>query len=242
MSNESLTPALQRDLIDHLGQFVSAHKRARVQQVLAQRTRYLAVVLEDIYQPHNASAVLRSCECFGVQDVHIIEQENSFRPSPDIALGAPKWLTLHHYRRSAGESAATCLQALRRQGYRIVATTLRPQSIPLHALDLSQPTALCFGTELQGLSEEAHALADLFVQIPMFGFTQSFNISVTAALFLYDLTTRLRQLPPQTWQLTPAEQQQLTLEWYGRIVDHSEAIIRRYLSVRQGAKELDQFG
>lgn len=226
---ETLTPAQRADLIAHLSQFISASRQERVQQVLAQRTRYLTVVLEDIYQPHNASAVLRSCECFGLQDVHIIEKRNNFRPNPEIALGAPKWLTMRYYRQEAGQNTQTCLQSLRAQGYRIAATTLRSDSLPIHELSLNQPIALCFGTEAQGLSETAHELADVFVQIPMFGFTQSFNISVTAALFLYDLTSRLRQ-STAAWQLTAAEKEVLTLAWYGRIVAHSDIIIRRYLA------------
>ncbi len=229
--SETLTPTLQAELITYLSQFVTPHKQQRIQQVLDQRTRYLTVVLEDIYQPHNASAVLRSCECFGLQDVHIIEQRNPFRPNRDIALGAPKWLSLHHYRAEEGQHTQTCLTTLRAQGYRIAATTLRPDSIPIHALDLNQPIALCFGTEEQGLSDTAHNMADVFVQIPMYGFTQSFNISVTAALFLYDLTNRLRE-SAQNWALTPAEKQTLMLAWYGRVIDHSDIIIQTYLNNR----------
>ncbi len=229
--SETLTPTLQAELVAHLSQFVTAQKQKRVQQVLDQRTRYLTVVLEDIYQPHNASAVLRSCECFGLQDVHIIEQRNPFLPNPEIAVGAPKWLTMHVHRTEEGQSTQTCLASLRDQGYRIAATTLREDSIPIHELSLDQPIALCFGTEETGLSDTAHEMADVFVQIPMYGFTQSFNISVTAALFLYDLTNRLRE-SAQKWPLDPAEKQALMLEWYGRIVDHSDIIIQTYLKNR----------
>ncbi len=225
------TTELQTELITYLSQFITPQKQKRVQEVLAQRTRYLTVVLEDIFQPHNASAVLRSCECFGLQDVHIIEQRNPFRPNRDIALGAPKWLTMHQYRPEEGQNTQTCLASLRAQGYRIAATTLRPDSVPIHDLDLNQPIALCFGTEEKGLSDTAHDMADLFVQIPMYGFTQSFNISVTAALFLYDLTNRLRE-STAAWQLSPTEKQAITLNWYGRIIDHGDIIIQNYLKNR----------
>lgn len=226
------TPGLHAELITFLSQFITPEKQKRVEQVLEQRTRYLTVVLEDIYQPHNASAVLRSCECFGLQDVHIIEKHNPFQPNRDIALGAPKWLSLHHYRAEEGQNTQTCLEALRDQGYCIAATTLRENSIPIHELNLERPIALCFGTEEQGLSDEAHKMADVFVQIPMYGFTQSFNISVTAALFLYDLTNRLRE-SAAAWQLSPVDKLMLTLEWYGRIIDHSDIIIQNYLKNRR---------
>lgn len=225
---DTLDDTTKRELTSHLGQFVTPHKRQRIAEVLAQRTRYLTVVLENIYQPHNASAVLRTCECFGVQDVHAIELDNPFSPSKSIVRGATQWLTIQRYARAEGQDTAVCLAHLRAQGYRIAATTLRPGSIPIHALDLDQPVALCFGTEETGLSDAAHDLADLFVQIPMQGFTQSFNISVTAALCLYDLTTRLRPsaLP---WQLTAAEKADLTLTWYLRLVRSSDVLAREFM-------------
>lgn len=229
---DTLDPATRADLIAYLAPFVTAHKRQRIAEVLAQRTRHLTVVLENIYQPHNASAVVRSCECFGVQDVHAIELDNPFTPNKSIVRGASKWLSIHHYAQTdAGSGTAVCLQQLRRQGYRIAATTLRSGSIPIRELDVAQPVALCFGTEETGLSDEAHDLADLFVQIPMQGFTQSFNISVTAALCLYDLTTRLRPsaLP---WQLTTAEKQELTLAWYMGVVRQSDTLVQEFLARR----------
>ncbi|MCA9978378.1 MAG: RNA methyltransferase [Anaerolineales bacterium] len=224
----TLDEAAQHELIAYLSQFLQPRRRTLIPEVLDQRTRYLTVVLENVYQPHNASAVLRSCECFGVQDVHIIEKEYSFRPNTEIVMGASKWLTLHQYREIEGQTTQTCLNALKAKGYRLVATTLHADSIPLHELPLDQPVALCFGTEKRGLSQEAHDLADLFVKIPMSGFTQSFNISVTAALFLYDLTNRLRT-SPYPWQLTAAEKQALALSWYVKAVTKGEAITQQFL-------------
>jgi len=180
------------------------------EEVLALRTRYLALVVEDLYQPHNAAAVMRAAECFGVQDLHVISSSNRFRSREETEAGAARWLTRHHY---DGDGATrTCLQALKQRGYRIWATTLRPGAVPLEQLPLTEKVALCFGTEERGLSDEAHALADGFVYLPMYGFTQSFNISVSVALALFQLTERLRT-GPCDWQLSGAEQEELRRHW-----------------------------
>ncbi|MCK4543523.1 MAG: TrmH family RNA methyltransferase, partial [Spirochaetales bacterium] len=116
------SPEIQRDLINYLIGFITPERHARMQAVLAKRTRYLTVVLEDLYQAHNASAVLRSCDGFGVQDVHIVEGRNSFRVNEEIALGTAQWLTLHRYKGRQNNSREA-VKTLRKQGYRIVATS-----------------------------------------------------------------------------------------------------------------------
>jgi len=214
---------LTQNLIKYLSQFVTQRKRGRMQQVLQQRTRHLTVVLENIFQPHNASAVIRSCDCFGVQDLHIIEQKNTFRPNKDIALGANQWVSLHKY-----QSSKACIEHLKNNGYQIAALTLKPYSQPLHELDITQKTALCFGMEEHGLSDIMHQHADHFVFIPMHGFTQSFNISVSAAISLYSLTEKLRA-STQNWQLNDHEQQTLSLEWLIRATPKGKLLVREYL-------------
>lgn len=233
-----LTLEQQHELSRYLTQFVTDHKQDLIKSVMAQRTRHLTVVLENIFQPHNASAVLRSCDCFGVQDVHIVEDENEYRVNPDIALGASKWLTLHRYGHDAGHNMRRCVGRLRDEGYRIVATTLREDSIPLPELAIDHKTALCFGTEEFGLSEEAHELADAYVQIPMFGFTQSFNISVSAALCLYELTNRLHQLDLD-WTLSAAEKTQLRTLWLMRATTNGRALVRHFY--RQNQIEIPEY-
>lgn len=235
--NSHLKPHEKHGLMQYLAQFVTPRRLGRMELVLDRRTRYVTAVLEDVYQPHNASAVLRSCEILGIQDVHVVERENEFRPNRDIALGADKWLTLTHYRGSE-EAGGTgeALSTLRKEGYQVAAMTLRQGAVSIGGLSLEQPLALCFGTEEEGLSEEAHDLADVFVQLPMYGFTQSFNLSVTAALALSRIMRRLRA-SDYPWRLSHAERQDLKLQWLLQTVPGGELLMARYLRQRATADE-----
>ncbi|MDJ0839186.1 MAG: RNA methyltransferase [Acidobacteriota bacterium] len=184
----------------------------RIEEVLALRTRHIVAVFEDLYQPHNGAAVIRACECFGVQELHAIANHNAWRVSPEIVAGADAWVDIHTWDQPGGANTKTCLEALKERGYRIWAASLREGCIPLTEVPVDRKIALCFGTELKGLSDEAHDLADGFVRIPMHGFTQSFNISVSTALCLFELTRKLQQsrIP---WQLSEADRQELRARW-----------------------------
>ena len=222
---------VKEELITYLSQFVTAQRRQRMNHVLAWRTRYLTVALEDVYQPHNASAVLRSCEIYGVQDVHVVEGTNRFRPNTGVALGASQWLTLHRYREGQ-EGTRSCLRELKAKGFRIGATTPQREGVSLTDLSLERPLALVFGTEEEGLSPEAYDLADTHLTLPMFGFTQSFNVSVTVALCLYELTRRLHA-SELSWQLSEGEQQDLKLAWLIQSATRGELLVRRFLRERE---------
>lgn len=221
------------EFTDYLAGFLTKQRLQRIDEVLSQRTRWLTVVLDDLYQTHNTSACLRSCESFGVQDVHIVEKRNPYVIARDVDAGASRWLTLH---RHSAESHAACtrkyMTALRQRGCRIVATALSDNAIPVSELDLKEPVALLFGNEMHGLSTEALDLADVHVQVPMVGFTRSFNVSVACALVLYELTTRLRTLDVP-WQLTAGEQERLRAEWVRRSIGNRlEPLRRRYQADR----------
>ncbi len=214
-------------LLDHLLGFVSENKKKKFEEVIRHRTRYLTIVLEDIFQPHNASAVLRSCDCFGIQDVHIIENNNKYEVNPDVALGASKWLNLYRYN-SVENNTCTCLMHLKERGYRIVATSPHNEGYLINELPLDQKTALVFGTEMHGLSANALAMSDAFVKIPMYGFTESFNISVSAALCLYHLSEKMRKMSC-LWHLEPEEETEIKLHWSRQTVRNSQLIERRFL-------------
>lgn len=196
-------------------------------QVLADRTKYITVALENIYQPHNASAVLRSCDCFGVQDVHIIENAYQYELNPHVSLGAAQWLTLHRYN-SLENNTSECIEQLKKEGYRIVATTPGPQAVSIHEFDVTKGKfALLFGTEKFGLTPEAFAMADEFIKIPMYGFTESFNISVSVSLCLFHFTERIR-VGNADWKLSDEEQTDIYLQWFRNTTTNSEMIERKF--------------
>jgi tRNA (guanosine-2'-O-)-methyltransferase len=223
-----LNPSHTRELIDFLRQFVTEERYLKFGEILRFRTRHLTIVLEDIFQPHNASAVLRTCDCFGLQTVHIIENRNKYQVNPDVALGASKWLDLVKHNQQ-NENTADCISILKAQGYRIVATSPHQHSHTPESLPLREKTALLFGTEMTGLSSIALEMADDYITIPMVGFTESLNISVSAAIFIQTLTARLRgsDIP---WEIPGEEQEGIILDWLKHSIRRSDVIIREFLS------------
>jgi tRNA (guanosine-2'-O-)-methyltransferase len=215
-------------LYDKLSAFVSDNKRALFDRIAPERTRHVTVVLEDIYQAHNASAVVRTAELLGIQDMHIIENRNKYTVNPEVTLGSSKWVDMHRYR-TADNNTLTCIQRLKAEGKQIVVTSPRAVDTTPATIALDRPLAFCFGTELTGASDELLAHADLHLRIPMYGFTESYNISVSAAIVLYTVMERLRQ-SPIAWRLNDAEQLALKLDWARKVVHsaaHLEAHFRK---------------
>lgn len=220
---------MEKSLIEHLSGFVTERRLNLFEKVLNDRTRYLTVVLEDIYQPHNASAVLRSCDVFGIQDVHIIENENKYTINPDVTLGSDKWLNITKYNGGDNITKET-LREIRSQGYRIVAASPHDKSVPLEKFNLSKGKfALIFGTELKGLSEEALNNSDELVHIPMFGFTESLNISVSVAIILHSLTEELRK-ENIDWHLCQKEREGILKNWLMNSINKSDLIEKKFNS------------
>ncbi|MDZ7715547.1 MAG: RNA methyltransferase [Balneolaceae bacterium] len=218
----------KKKLIAYLRDFVTEERWETMQKVLDQRTRYISVVLEDIYQPQNASAVLRSCDCFGVQDVHVIENDNSFRPTKSVTIGADQWMSIHKYNKERDQNTAACYQHLRNEGYQIIATSPHVEGSDIGDFKLTDKTALVFGTELDGLSDYAIKQADGYVQIPMYGFSESYNISVSAALCLYEVTKKLRSSDIK-WQLNDEEKIDLELTWLENSIRAAEQLKAKFL-------------
>ncbi len=222
----SLTLEQKKGLLDFLMQYVSDARKNTFDRVIANRTRYVTVVLENIFQPHNASAVLRTCDLMGVQDVHIIDDKIPYRVNPDVALGSSKWLNLYHYSEAEDNTLHT-FDKLRRQGYKIVATTPHKDDYDLDQLPLDNKVALVFGTELKGLSPEALQHADMYVKIPMYGFTESFNISVSAAIILHHLVEKIRRKDVR-WELLPEEKTDILLQWAKNSIKMSKELEAHY--------------
>jgi tRNA (guanosine-2'-O-)-methyltransferase len=200
----------------YLNSLVSDNKREVISRVIQNRTNYITVVLENLTQPHNGSAVIRSCDIFGVQNLHVIEQIAKFKAEVTIAKGANKWIDIHRHTTTAGAIAE-----LKKQGYRIVATTPHERGYSIKDLPVDKKRALFFGTEITGLSDEMLEQADDFVTIPMFGFTESFNISVSVALCLYELINKVHA-SSTLWQLTDQERELLQLKWLKRVLHISK--------------------
>ncbi len=211
-----------KDYISYLESFVTENRQAIFKKVLSKRTKHFTVVLEDLYQMHNVSAVVRSADIFGIQDMHIIQKKYDPKLSHAIAKGAEKWLNIKRYKQTQD-----AIDHLRQKGYRIVATTPHTNDISLPDFDISTPAAFFFGVEKDGLSEQVMSQADAFVKIPMYGFTESFNISVAAALIMYETTKRLHA-SSINWQLTADEQQQIYLQWLEKSIKSIDLIKKKY--------------
>jgi tRNA (guanosine-2'-O-)-methyltransferase len=217
----------KKRLISYLTEFISPRRKERFDEVMAQRINHLQIVVEDLYQAHNASAVLRSCDCFGVQYVHFIENKNTMKVSSDIALGAEGWVSIKKHNGAENNTRAS-LQKLKDEGFRIIATTPHKNDVTIDQLPVDKKMALVFGTEKDGISQDVMEMADEFVKIPMYGFTESFNISVSAALCMYELTTRIRQTVPGCY-LSETEKTDIYLDWLMNSIEKSELIVKEFL-------------
>ncbi|MEZ4788554.1 MAG: RNA methyltransferase [Flavobacteriales bacterium] len=215
-----------QQLYEQLAQFISPNKRALFDRIAPLRTRHVTVVLEDIYQSQNASAVVRTSDLVGLQDIHVIENRNAYQLNPDVTLGSSKWVDVHRYRSHADNSLA-CVEALKKKGYRVIATSPRSPEITPETIDLERPMAFCFGTELTGLSDTLMNAADEHLRIPMVGFTESYNISVSAAITLYTVMQRLRASTIDH-RLPEEELHALKLSWARKMV-HSPAHLEERL-------------
>ena len=218
---------MKSPLREYLTKFITDNKREKIEELSELRTRYLTIVLEDIFQPHNASAVIRSCECFGIQNLHVIENKHQYRLNPEVVMGASKWIDLERYNTPHIDNSVLAIEKLKSEGYRIVATTPHTE-MELDDLSIDDgKIALFFGTEEHGLSDTVLNAADEKVKIPMYGFTESFNISVSAALCMNFIGTKIRK-SDRNWKLSEGEIEDLKLDWTKKCLKQVDAIIEDY--------------
>ena len=218
---------LQKEIAAYLKQFVTESRQQRLSEVIANRTRHVTVVLEDLFQAQNISAVLRTCDCYGVQDVYVIQHRNEFEANKEISMGADKWLIIHEYPHRE-HNVKECIDRLHEQGYWVVATLPDERKRTIFDLPVEQKTAFLFGTELTGLSEEAVKYADGNVLIPMYGFTESFNISNSAAIILSHFTERMRRSNVR-WQLSDEEKEEIYFDWLQKSVKDPDGLIDYFM-------------
>ena len=220
-----------QDLLTYLEGFITENRKEGFLRVLKNRTKHFTVAMEDVFQLHNTSAVMRSCEVFGIQELNVIEQKFGKSIDKEIAMGAEKWVDINRF-----SSIQDCVTNLKRKGYQIIATTPHNDSCLLHEFDITKPSALFFGTERDGLSEEVMQQADGFLKIPMVGYTESLNISVSAAIIIQDVTNRLRQ-SDINWQLSEEEVLEKRLDWTRKSIKDIEFIERKYFELKENVAE-----
>lgn len=217
-------------LLNYLLDFITPERYQRFNEILAERTNHFTVATEDVYQMHNTSAVIRSCDVFGIQHAHLIEEKFGKRIDSQIAMGAQKWVDVHRH-----QNAQDCMDYLRAEGYKIIATTPHDNSCLIDDFDITQKSAFFFGTERKGLSDEVMEQADGFLKIPMVGFTESLNISVSVAIILHTVTQKLKS-SDIAWQLAAEEILDKQLDWTQKSVRSIEDVMKRYEELYKALK------
>ena len=222
LPTEERSLAWYRERIDYLATFMTEERFSLFERTLAQRTDYMTILAENTFHPHNAAALMRHCEAFGVQRMHTIETRCVFDPSQNISRGSDRWLNLVRH-----SSTAEALSALKAEGYRLVATTPHRESCTPETFDVTKGKfALIFGTEHAGISDEAMEAADEYLRIPMCGMVESLNVSASAAILIYQLTQQIRAQVAD-WQLTEEEQVRLLYDWTHLSVKDATRILER---------------
>ncbi len=211
------------DYKNYLEGFITENRKLKFNKVLENRTKHFSIAVEDVYQLHNTSAVMRSCEVFGIQNLHMIEQKFSKTIDKEIALGAEKWVDIYRH-----TSTQNCLESLKKQGYQIVATSPHADAHTLDNFDITKPSAIFFGTEKNGLSQEIMDQADAFIKIPMYGFTESLNISVSAALVINSITNKLRT-SALDWKLSEEDLLAKKIDWMRKSIKDIDFVTERYI-------------
>ena len=212
------------DYLHFLENILTENRKSKFLKVLQNRTKHFTIAVEDIFQMHNSSAVMRSCEIFGIQELNVIEQRYGKSIDKEIAMGAQKWVDINTF-----DSVTNCIDVLKNKGYQIIATTPHENNCLLDDFDISKPSAFFFGTERDGLSQEILQKADGFLKIPMVGFTESLNISVSAAIIIQNLMNRL-QKSAVDWHLSEEEMLIKRLAWARNSIKDIKRIEARYFT------------
>lgn len=211
-----------RERLEYMAQFLTEERKEVLSRTLAMRTHYMRILTENMFHPQNASAIMRHCEAFGIQQIHTVEDRCKFDPSVNIVRGTQKWVDVEHH-----DTTAEALATLKAEGYRIVATTPHRCSATPETFDVTKGKfALVFGTEHAGISDEVIAAADDFLMIPMCGMVESLNVSASAAILIYMLSQRIRE-QVEDWQLNDAERLRLLTRWTISSVRDYEGILRK---------------
>lgn len=207
----------------YMSQFLTEERVEVLRRTLASRTRYMTILTENTFHPQNASALVRHCEAFGLQDLHTVETRCKFNPNVNIVRGTDKWVDITRH-----ESTAEAISTLKGAGYRLVATTPHRESCTPETFDVAKgPFCLVFGTEHAGVSDEIIEAADEYLRIPMCGMVESLNVSASAAILIYMLSQRMRLTPSIDWALGEDDACEMLFRWVMSSVKDSERILER---------------
>ena len=220
--------SLKLELIEHLSQFLTEERLLLFQEKLNERSNRITLVLEDVFQSRNISAAMRSADCFGIQNIHIIENKNNFVKDKSVSLGAGKWINIKQYN-TEENNTINCLKKLKKEGYQIIATSPHNTNISLDEIDVkNNKIAIILGTELTGLSEKALSFADKRMKINMYGFTESLNISVSAAICCQSISSKMRK-ETTGWEVTEEEKTDILLNWIRNSIKSGKQIEEKFL-------------
>lgn len=208
-------------VLELLSDFITEERKEKTDVVLSNRSSFFVPVLEGLYDRGNISAVMRSAEAFGFYNMHIVETSEDFKESQRVTQGADKWLNVTKWKKTK-----SCIQSLKDSGYKVFTTHMSEKAVSFDDLDLSQKTAVIFGNEKEGVSQEALDLSDGNVLLPMAGFTQSFNISVAAALSFQ------RAFLKEPKKIDASEKKMLKALYYLRTINWPQAVLESRLKER----------
>lgn len=201
---------------------LTPHRRERMLATVAKRTAHVRLVVQDVHQPHNVSACIRSAEGFGIQNIDVVTLKTKFDTST-VARGVDSWVNIHKH-----QTIDSCVAKLHEQGYAVAAAFPYGDAVELDELPVDKPIALVFGNEHEGLDVAWRDRADIRFTIPMVGIVESLNISVCAAISMYSVSQRAKKaLPPTQYYLSSADQDALLNQWICRQITTYEGQLRR---------------
>lgn len=208
---------------EYMKGFLTEERIEVLRRTLSERTRYMTILTENTFHPQNASALVRHCEAFGLQDLHTVETRCKFNPNVNIVRGTDKWVDITRH-----DSTEEAIKTLKGAGYRLVATTPHRESCTPETFDVEKgPFCLVFGTEHAGVSDEIIEAADEYLRIPMCGMVESLNVSASAAILIYMLSQRMRLSPSIDWRLTEDDAREMMFRWVMSSVKDAERILER---------------
>jgi tRNA (guanosine-2'-O-)-methyltransferase len=229
---------VQQFLTEKFSSFLSEERRSFIEKVLQNRTDYIQVVLEDLIDPHNVNAILRTGECLGIQHYHIIENQYPFKIGRGVSKGATKWIDIHQYEGRGASNTTHAIEQLKEKGFKVLVTSPKFEALPIESIDLQQPIALVFGNEKEGVSQKSIDLADGLVKIPVYGFTESYNVSVAGAILMQHLIERMRK-DVGNWQFSPEVYENYQFNWLKKCMARPDYYQNYFVKVYELMKNHD---